>query len=252
LHNSAFIRCPLCRMFLGRFQPFASQPHNHLWSNITIDAGKNQLFYKFYGFPEQVFELFTPKARDLIPLFLGLGVGIIKLRDIQQHPDSDACYQMIQNWLNACISTHIRCMQTNFTSLPTRLLDVSGQKLCLRHSRDIRQKSSRYAIFSNCWGLQKSLETTKANLISFERGLKPNRLPQALLDAVKVTRRLKLRYLWVDSLCILQDLIKDWEAECIRMGDYYCSSYVMISALDSPDSYHGFLKTRPRVPSTLF
>jgi hypothetical protein len=44
-----------------------------------------------------------------------------------------------------------------------------------------------------------------------------------------------MRYIWIDSLCIVQDSVRDWEHESSKMGGIYESSYVTISATNSGD-----------------
>ncbi|KAJ4294411.1 hypothetical protein N0V90_008101 [Kalmusia sp. IMI 367209] len=44
-----------------------------------------------------------------------------------------------------------------------------------------------------------------------------------------------MRYIWIDSLCIIQDSMRDWETESFKMGNIYENSYVTISATGSPD-----------------
>ena len=58
-------------------------------------------------------------------------------------------------------------------------------------------------------------------------------LPPLFQDAVIITRQLGLRYLWIDSLCIIQDSLRDWETEATKMASIYQNSYVTISAINS-------------------
>ncbi|KAE9966282.1 hypothetical protein BLS_007115 [Venturia inaequalis] len=52
------------------------------------------------------------------------------------------------------------------------------------------------------------------------------------MDAVRITRELKLRFLWIDALCIVQDDRLDWQRESAKMGAIYSMSYLTI-AVDS-------------------
>jgi Heterokaryon incompatibility protein (HET) len=65
-------------------------------------------------------------------------------------------------------------------------------------------------------------------------------------DAVRVCRRLGIRYLWIDSLCIIQDSKDDWELESSKICDYYENSYITISAASSPNGTVPFLVGRDR------
>lgn len=71
-------------------------------------------------------------------------------------------------------------------------------------------------------------------------------LPQTFRDAVAVTRRLGIPYLWIDSLCIIQDSPDDWAAESARMAYIYENAFVTIAADAAVDSRTGFLNPPAR------
>ena len=65
------------------------------------------------------------------------------------------------------------------------------------------------------------------------------KLPKTFRDAVSVTRALDVRYIWIDSLCIVQDDLEDWEQEAAKMASIYENSFLTIAAVDSPNSNGG-------------
>jgi hypothetical protein len=72
-------------------------------------------------------------------------------------------------------------------------------------------------------------------------------MPKTFQDAVIVTRRLGLRYLWIDSLCIMQDNSEDWEQQSALMGSIFYQSTVTIMAITTPSGHQtreGFLQAR--------
>jgi hypothetical protein len=69
-------------------------------------------------------------------------------------------------------------------------------------------------------------------------------LPQSFKDAVRVARRLGVRYLWIDSLCIIQDSPQDWRTESSMMGRVYKNSLCNIAATASVDSNGGLFFDR--------
>ena len=69
-------------------------------------------------------------------------------------------------------------------------------------------------------------------------------MPATFRDAVTVTRDLGLRYLWIDSLCIIQDDDQDWEAESAKMGSIFDAAHIVIGASSSPDPDQSFLDSR--------
>jgi len=66
-------------------------------------------------------------------------------------------------------------------------------------------------------------------------------LPQTFSDAVSVTKVLGVRYLWSDSLCIVQDSEHDWHAEVSAMADIYENALLTICADAATNATEGFL-----------
>jgi hypothetical protein len=77
--------------------------------------------------------------------------------------------------------------------------------------------------------------TTKANWKKLASSIAFESLSPLFQDAVIIVRQLGLRYIWIDSLCIIQDSVRDWETESAKMGDIYENSYVTIAATSSGD-----------------
>ncbi|KAL6886841.1 hypothetical protein GGI43DRAFT_426294 [Trichoderma evansii] len=57
-------------------------------------------------------------------------------------------------------------------------------------------------------------------------------LPKRYQDFIALAQRLQIRYVWIDSLCIIQqgDVGEDWRAEALRMDQVYKNSYCNVSA----------------------
>ena len=55
-------------------------------------------------------------------------------------------------------------------------------------------------------------------------------MPKTFREAVEITRGIGLQYLWIDSLCILQDSADDWNAESTKMGRIYRGASITIFA----------------------
>jgi hypothetical protein len=68
-------------------------------------------------------------------------------------------------------------------------------------------------------------------------------LSQTIQDAVEVTRRLGIKYLWVDALCIIQEQPDkaDWTIESAKMGLIYANAYLTIAATSASSASQGFL-----------
>ena len=171
-------------------------------------------------------------------------------------PDIDTLrsYQGIHHWLNNCLRNHPRCKDNAGVAnparvYPTRLLEIYKDSVRLQPQSAALPTRPPYAALSYCWGVDHTLTTTSANLAAHTSGIPRGALPQTIQDAVSVCFRLGIRFIWVDALCVLQDSPQDWTAECRRMGDYYSSAILTISALDAYNVNEGFLHSRSVLPS---
>jgi hypothetical protein len=95
-----------------------------------------------------------------------------------------------------------------------------------------------YFALSHCWGDKVSTKLTKANLESM-RMFEVSTLPKNFRDAICISQKLGIRYLWIDSLCIAQDDILEWDSESTNMGLVYANAKCVISATASKDAAGG-------------
>jgi hypothetical protein len=85
---------------------------------------------------------------------------------------------------------------------------------------------------------------TLSTLEAKTKSIEMSSLPQSLQDAVKVTRKLGLRYIWIDALCIIQDSKEDKERELKKMAQIYQNGLLTISAASARTVSDGFLRNR--------
>ncbi len=135
--------------------------------------------------------------------------------------------------------------------VPARLIDVGTQPKGLDPRLLVTRGSScildgRYAALSYCWGMKWELvaRTTKANLSSYQTSMPWSELLNTFRHAISITRSLGLRYLWIDSLCIVQDDEDDVKGEIVYMNKVYGESYGMIAASDARDGTDGCMISR--------
>jgi hypothetical protein len=119
--------------------------------------------------------------------------------------------------------------------LPDRVLHVHDERVYLLETDGVY---GNYATLSHCWGDVRPLMTTKATLPAHKLEIPWPKIPQTFQDAIIVTRKLGLNYLWIDSLCIVQDSELDWQRQSSKIGDIYSKSYITIMA-DSSKSSNG-------------
>ncbi|KAJ4347160.1 uncharacterized protein N0V89_011098 [Didymosphaeria variabile] len=172
-------------------------------------------------------------------------VDLIGGRPSLQEAGSEEAMQLITTWMQDCIHSHPRCVRTTSEpKLPTRVLDLSGESIRLVITQD---QQDRYAALSHCWGPNPPLMTKTHNIDSHRMGISFGALPKTFQHAVQIVRRIGLRYLWIDSLCIIQDDKSDWEREAIQMGSVYEGAHVTIAATGSSNAYDGCFIPRPKL-----
>lgn len=97
---------------------------------------------------------------------------------------------------------------------------------------------------SHCWGPSQLITTTRDTIKDRIAGIELKDLTKTFRDAVSLTRNLGIRYLWIDSLCIIQLDKGDWEIEVNKMRIVYSQSYLNIAATSSKEGAGGCFKER--------
>jgi hypothetical protein len=170
---------------------------------------------------------------------------------------SDEALQWVQDRLSTCERGHNGCNPVLLEAfLPTRLIDLTAfgdgltQDVVLREVQDMPDVSSvRYVALSHCWGTfvptcQTTLDTLQDRKIRIPWGT----LSRTFQDAVAFTRRLGVRYLWIDTMCIIQRNEDDWVRECAKMYNVYRHAYLTLAATHAHDGREGlYSKTSPPV-----
>jgi len=134
--------------------------------------------------------------------------------------------------------------QTN-PELPKRVVDVgSASRPGVPFLHISRGQRARYAALSHRWGIGKICQTKEAVLDDHCRALPLDELSNVFRDAIEMTRRLGIQYLWIDSLCIVQDSPKDWETESSKMASIYSNASFTTSAALSGDRDAGLFSPR--------
>lgn len=129
-----------------------------------------------------------------------------------QYYEPTSLFELAKHWLCACLSTHSAACGQSSHQAPTRLLALHGTSLKLIESLNLKS-SLAYATLSHCWGTLEFLRLTQETLNSFKISIPFEDLPKTFQDAITITQQLGIGYLWIDSLCIIQDSPKDWKKE---------------------------------------
>ncbi|KAH7243784.1 hypothetical protein FSOLCH5_013463 [Fusarium solani] len=169
-------------------------------------------------------------------------------REVVRDPTAFSVLELARSWLNKCVKSHDLCEMSGNILTPSRLIDVGdGRREPVRlHIVGPEEKALPYATLSHCWGSTTSAITKllQENLASMVQEINMEMLAKNFQDALVIARRLHLRYLWIDSLCIIQNSPEDWEAEAAKMGQYYHGSEVTICAVAASHCQHGILRPR--------
>ena len=157
---------------------------------------------------------------------------------------------MIKRWIEDCVCHHsdyCAIHRARTSRLPTRLLHIQNSggtfyvNLCLASEIGL---STSYATLSHVWGSGAPIKLLRKNVLEFKQGIPFVTLPPTFADAIQLTDALGLSYLWIDSLCIIQDDLPDWEAESTAMCDVYRGSMINIAASASVDCKGGLFRQR--------
>ncbi|KAF2819854.1 HET-domain-containing protein, partial [Ophiobolus disseminans] len=164
---------------------------------------------------------------------------------------SSTQYALLRAWLHRCDEFHA-CKSATGAAMPSRLLDVGPADTdTLRLCCSNKNKTLDYVALSHCWGVLTEAEkrkfcTTDENIKARQNRFDVSELLKTFRDAVRVAQNLGIRYLWIDSLCIIQWNQKDWKSEAKRMQDVYAGAYCTIAATSADDSNAGFLERTVR------
>ncbi|PMD58888.1 HET-domain-containing protein [Hyaloscypha bicolor E] len=146
----------------------------------------------------------------------------------------------IQSWMFDCESQngHSKCRPVPFAPLRLLTVGLDGKPLRLVE-RDTTTIRTDYAALSYCWGNSLQLRTTKGTLTIFSKEVPSKLIPRTFADAIHIARALRIPYIWIDALCIVQDDEQEWQSEATHMSEIYRGSQLTITATESVDSLQG-------------
>jgi len=203
----------------------------------------------------------------------------------------EAKFTIMKKWLADCDEKHT--VETEYQPncnpkrppmrLPTRLIYVGKGESTRIHldcekdrDKEDPKRDYRYIALSHRWGYPKDdpewknrdgCWTTEGNIAQHQdpnTGIDFTTMPKTFRDAVEVTRGLGIEYLWIDSLCIIQDQPskEDFNNEALLMADVYSGAYCTLASTGAEGTTDGFfnkkanrgccrIETTRRAPSKL-
>ncbi|KAH7333111.1 heterokaryon incompatibility protein-domain-containing protein [Rhexocercosporidium sp. MPI-PUGE-AT-0058] len=175
-------------------------------------------------------------------------------RTIAIDSTSEECWAQITTWIQECGRDHFLCgSQTSFMAmpitsshtLPRRVVDIGeeGDNSNIRLFES-NFSSGVYLALSHAWGNHLPIKTTTKTIKRWKKNIPWTNLSKTFKDAVLITRKLGVRYLWIDTLCIIQDDKRDWEIEAANMAKIYQDALLVLSATLSADGTGGCFSQR--------
>ncbi|KAL5322231.1 hypothetical protein ACEPPN_010203 [Leptodophora sp. 'Broadleaf-Isolate-01'] len=159
--------------------------------------------------------------------------------------------QLVRVWIDHCINHHEECGKRELASVfpdsaEILLIDVKELRLVKTTT------TMRYLALSYVWGQIPQFTTRVENLESL---LQPDSLrmvlpdiPTVIKDAIQLANELKERFLWVDSLCIVQDDASIKHSQLALMAEIYNSATATIIACAGSDARTGLHRYSRPIP----
>ncbi len=156
---------------------------------------------------------------------------------------------LARKWLHQCLSSHGNCIANiqSVPDIPARLVEISGSDanpIIRIVETASRPREGEYTTLSHCWGAADFLTLRESCIDNMKEGIVWSSLPKIFQDAVTVTMWFGIKYLWIDSLCIIQDSHEDWERESKNMKHIYKNSFLTIAATMAVDATRGLFVDR--------
>lgn len=172
-------------------------------------------------------------------------------------PRSKENFKTIRSWINSCETSHPheQCARQGDALLPKRVVYIQSDHAIqpgqgstfLSLHEPVMGAVGKYIALSHCWGTERLLTTTRTNFSKLCQRFEMSDLPLTFRHAVHCAKGLGIQYLWIDSLCIIQDDVRDWEVESAKMSSIYSDAYLVVAAGTSSSGQGGMLFERPAI-----
>jgi hypothetical protein len=150
--------------------------------------------------------------------------------------------RLARQWLSSCMKDHPEC-RNEHDAIPSRLIFIGDGVPRLLLSTEI-SGTPRYATLSHCWGKEEHQTLKRDTMKVFQECIPVEALPKTFKDAIYAAIELGLEYIWIDSLCIVQDDIDDWKMESVKMSSVYGNSTISLAASKATNGSDGMFADR--------
>ncbi|KAI9150753.1 Cyclin-dependent kinase [Paramyrothecium foliicola] len=251
--------CDLCKLLSDRLALWVTLPDE------TLNFFRVGSCLKFNNaqLPPLTSLCILPKSEDDKRLQSSIQLGFPSLPEA----GGKSHINLLRAWIEVCDETHQCLVSQDEPFLPTRLLDVGrkgSKRIRLICETNALDKGEKYIAVSHRWGAstkpgefdywkEKTICLYENNIRRLEAGVDDSEFPPKYRDAITISRELGVRYVWIDSLCIIQynreDPLneaqgQDWAREAERMEQVFRSAYVTLAASCAASPAEHFLKPR--------
>ncbi|KAL7937009.1 heterokaryon incompatibility domain-containing protein [Trichoderma chlorosporum] len=211
------------------------------FNTLLVQIGPQELLEEAddYAFP---FLTLTLSDRDSLTEIEGIKIGRLKL-----NPDLGSSHHFgtARSWLHQCRSHHPACLINKVPELPTRVVDIGPPDAeYLPRVFVSNGAKADYIALSHCWGGRIESVLTTKTYSDYQTALPISEIAANFTDSFRIARELGIQYIWIDSLCIVQDSKEDWKIESSKMGAVYRNATLTVSAFVSAKSTVGILNNK--------
>lgn len=153
-------------------------------------------------------------------------------------------FAQVRKWVTECLESHEDCTNWKSTLSETfnyqrkiRLVDVGTEErpvLRLVDGESLVNGTGgiKYVTLSYRWTAETNVISMKGhNKAIYQDSIPAEGLPQVYKDAATFARAIGVRYVWIDSLCIIQDSRDDWNEQSSLMDQIYTNGLLNLSAM---------------------
>ncbi|KAM0246092.1 hypothetical protein ACHAQJ_010344 [Trichoderma viride] len=159
--------------------------------------------------------------------------------------------QRVRHWMYTCEVDHGEACRRAGVELFQKsetICFIDVKKRCVTTLKTVYISECRYAALSYVWGGPQQLSNvdTLAKPGSLSRNL-----PQTIEDDILLTESLGIAHLWVDALCIVQDVDADKKIQIDSMGQIYGFAYMTVVAASGSNVHAGLPGFQPETRSLI-
>jgi hypothetical protein len=239
--SAQVLGCRACKIFLDCL---VSDPYRDVYRNSSYRAGPRypgKILLDHYMtrrnnyIPLGIRCSGEPGDVGFVPCFAWSEEGVITKQHrwgfigfLSPQADSNDNIMVMRGLIDNCLKDHPQCRtaaRRKRRKYPRRLVAVdahpAGPRIRLVDGKDVKRKKAAYLTLSHCWGEvaeDAPWKLTKSSAPLFYTDIPFHILPLTFRQAISITSRLGEKYVWIDSLCIIQDSVQDWVEESQIMG----------------------------------